>query len=146
MIHVALLTLLALGPPGWTHPVENILWFAANSEIADNAVDDPADQRASKQMEVARWYIGRRDYTAALNRLKIVVTIFPTSPYVEEALAHLAESYLALGLASEARTAVAVLGRKYPNGHWFADAHAALAAAGLEAAEDETSWISRAFK
>jgi outer membrane protein assembly factor BamD len=144
------LTLLALSLPGWTHWGENILWFAANSESAsesaDNAADDRANQLASKQMEVARWYIGKRDYTAALNRLKIVVTIFSTSRYVEEALAHLAESYLALGLASEARTAVAVLGRKFPNGQWSADAQAALASAGLEATEDKNSWISQAVK
>jgi hypothetical protein len=43
-------------------------------------------------------------------------------------------------------TAVAVLGRKYPNGHWSAEAHEALASAGLEAAEDSNSWISRAFR
>jgi len=146
MTRVTLLTLLALGLPGWTHSGENILRFAANSESADNAANDRANQLASKQMEVARWYIGKRDYTAALNRLKIVVTIFPTSRYVEEALAHLAEAYLALGLASEARTAVAVLGRKFPNGQWSADAQAALASAGLEATEDKNSWISQAVK
>jgi outer membrane protein assembly factor BamD len=65
---------------------------------------------------------------------------------VEEALAHLAEAYMGLGIASEAMTAVAVLGRKYPNGHWSAEAHEALASAGLEAAEDSNSWISRAFR
>jgi outer membrane protein assembly factor BamD len=146
MIRAALLTLLVLGAPGWTHSGENIFRFAANSASADDAGDDHADQVASKQMEVARWYVGKRDYTAAHNRLKIVVTIFSTSRYVEEALAHLAEACLALGLASEARTAVAVLGRKFPNGQWSADAHAALASAGLEAAEDENSWISQAVK
>ena len=64
-------------------------------------------------------------------------TQFPTSRHVEEALAHLTESYLALGIASEARTAVAVLGRKFPNGHWSAQARAALQSAGLEPAEDD---------
>jgi len=146
MTRVALLTLLGLGLPGWMQSGENVLRFAANSEIADNAADDRTDQLASKQMEIARWYIGRRDYTGPINRLKIVVTKFSTSRYVEEALALLAECYLALGIPSEASTAVAVLGRKFPNGHWFADAHAALAAAGLEAAEDRQSWISQAVK
>ena len=146
MTRVAILTFLALSVPGWTYPAQNILRSAGTSNTTDIAVDDPADEIASKQMEVARYYIGNRDYTGAINRLKIVLTRFPTSRYVEEALAHLAESYLALGLASDARTAVAVLGRKFPGGHWSADAHDALTSAGLEATEDKKSWISQAFK
>jgi outer membrane protein assembly factor BamD len=97
-------------------------------------------------MDVVRYYIGKRNYTAALNRLKGVVIEFPTSSYVEESLARLTESYLALGIASEAATAAAVLNRKFPNGHWVVDAHNALTSAGLEAIEDKGSWISRAFK
>jgi outer membrane protein assembly factor BamD len=146
MTRMAILTFLALGLAGWTPASENVLRLADHSEIAENAIDDPADQLASKQMDVARYLIGMRDYTAALNRLKIVVTKFQTSRYVEEALAHLAEAYLALDLPSEARTAVAVLDRKFPNGHWSAQAHDALTSAGLKATEDEKSWISQAFK
>jgi outer membrane protein assembly factor BamD len=97
-------------------------------------------------MEVARYYSGRGDYDAAINRLHIIVTRFATSQYVEEALAHLAESYLAVGLSTEAQTAVAVLGRKFPNGRWSAEARNALRAAGLEPIEDARSWISQAFK
>jgi outer membrane protein assembly factor BamD len=143
---VAILTFLVLSLTGWTHPAQTVLRSAGTSDTTDTAVDDPADETASKQMEVARYYIGKRDYPGAINRLKTVLTRFPTSRYVEEALAHLAESYLALGIASEARTAAAVLGRKFPDGYWSADAHDALASAGLEAAEDEKSWISQIFK
>jgi outer membrane protein assembly factor BamD len=103
MTRVAILTFLTLNLSGWTHPAENILRSAGTPDTTDTAVDDPADEIARKQMEVARYYIGKRDYTAAINRLKVVLTQFPTSRYVEEALAHLAESYVALGLASEAR-------------------------------------------
>jgi outer membrane protein assembly factor BamD len=54
--------------------------------------------------------------------------------------------YLALGIGSEAQSAVAVLERKFPNGPWLAGAEAALKAAALAPAEDAASWISRAVK
>jgi outer membrane protein assembly factor BamD len=104
----------------------------------------PAD--AAKEMQIGRYYVSKRDYTAGLNRFKVVVTKFQASHHVEEALARLTEVYLALGISSEARTAAAVLARKFPTGQWTQDARAALQSAGLEPAEDERSWISRAFR
>ena len=74
------------------------------------------------------------------------MTQFQASRHVEEALALLTEAYLALGDVAEAQTATAVLSRKFPHGHWCAEAHDALRAAGLEPAENETSWISRALQ
>jgi outer membrane protein assembly factor BamD len=143
---VAIFTLLALGLPPPAPASEDTLRLAASSEIADNAIDESADALAGKQMEVARYLIGKLDYTAALNRLKIVVTKFQTTRYVEEALADLAEAYLVLGIPAEAETAVAVLDRRFPNGPWTAKAHTALTAAGFKPIEDERSWISQAFK
>jgi outer membrane protein assembly factor BamD len=143
---VAIVTLLVLGLPRPAPAGESILRLADNSQIADNGIDESADALAGRQMEVARYYIGRLDYTAALNRLRIVVTKFQSTRYVEEALADLAEGYLALGIPAEAETAVAVLDRKFPNGPWSAKAHAALTAAGFKPIEDERSWISQAFK
>ena len=140
------LALLMLGVPGRTRAGVSILRSADIIVAADNAVDDPADELASKQIAVARYLVGRGDYDAAINRLHIIVTRFSTSRYVEEALAHLAESYLAVGLPREAQTAVAVLGRKFPDGHWSAEARNALRATGLEPIEDKRSWISEAFK
>jgi outer membrane protein assembly factor BamD len=146
MTSVAIVTLLGLGLSGPAPASESILRLADSSQIADNAVDESADALASKQMEVARYLIGKLDYTAALNRLKIVVTTFQTTRYVEEALADLAEVYLALGIPAEAETAVAVLDRKFPNGPWSAKAQTALTSAGFRPIEDEKSWISQAFK
>ena len=146
MTGVVIFTLLALGLPGPARASEIILALADSSQIADNAVDESADQLASKQMEVARFLIGRLDYTAALNRLKIVVTKFQGTRYVEEALADLTAAYLALGIPAEAETAVAVLDRKFPSDPWSAKAHAELTAAGFKPIEDEKSWISQAFK
>jgi len=146
MTGVAIFTLLAIGLPGPAPAREIILRLADGPEIADRAIDESADQLASKQMEVARFLIGRLDYTAALNRLKIVVTKFQGTRYVEEALADLTEAYLVLGIPAEAETAVAVLDRRFPSGPWSAKAHAALTSSGFKPIEDEKSWISKAFK
>jgi outer membrane protein assembly factor BamD len=110
--------------------------------------DGAVERHASpdQQMDVARYYLAKHDYVAALNRLKIVVTRFTTSQHLEEALVNLTEAYLALGIPSQAKTAVAVLSRRFPGGHWLARARAALTSAGLEADEDENSWISQTLK
>ena len=53
-------------------------------------------QEANREMLIARFYVSNHDYTAAINRLKGVVTRYPASPLVEEALTLLAKSYLVL--------------------------------------------------
>jgi TolA-binding protein len=100
---------------------------------------------AERDMNIGRYNIGKRNYTGAINRFKTVITQYPTSANAEEALARLAESYLSLGITAEAQCAVAVLQRKFPDGHWSHEALDALRSRGLEPAEDERSYISRAF-
>jgi outer membrane protein assembly factor BamD len=109
---------------------------------ASTAADDPAE----KEMLVARWYLGRHDYTAVLNRSKVVITQHRASRHVEEALAHLTEAYLAVGVVQEAQAAAAVLGRKFPDSSWYAKAYELLKSAGLEPYEDGSSGIARLFK
>jgi len=146
MARIAISAFLALVLPGWTQPGENVLRFAESTETAKKPVDALADADVDKEMDVGRYYLGRRNHIGALNRFKFVVTRFQTSPRVEEALARITEIYLALGIGSEAQTAVAVLQRKFPNGDWAIGAHDALKSTGLDPAEDEKSWISRTFK
>jgi outer membrane protein assembly factor BamD len=108
--------------------------------------DIAADRHAGRHLDIGRSYFGEREYLAALNRLKVVVTQFHGSRHVEEALWLLTEAYLALGQDADAQTATAVLRRKYPNGRWSAEATDSLRAAGLKPAEDAKSWISRALQ
>jgi outer membrane protein assembly factor BamD len=60
------------------------------------------DQLAGKEMEVGRYYLQRRNYTAAINRFRDVVAKYQTTRHVEEALMRLAEAYMALGIVGEA--------------------------------------------
>jgi outer membrane protein assembly factor BamD len=104
------------------------------------------DQLAAKEMEVGRFYLTKRNYTAAINRFRNVVAKYQTTRHVEEALERLTEGYLALGVTGEAQTAAAVLGHNFPDSPWYKDSFALLQSGGLAPREDTGSWISRAFK
>lgn len=90
------------------------------------------DQLAGKEMQVGRYYLERREYVAAINRFNVVVTDYPETRHVEEALERLVEANLAMGLVREAQTAAAVLGHNFPNSSWYKDAYKLLEKRGLK--------------
>jgi len=129
MGRIAILALLLLPLSGWA---------------SDPAAAEATAESAERHMQVARYYVGRGDYAGSLNRFRIVLTKSQSSQFTEEALAGLTEAYLALGIASEARTAAGVLECKFPDGEWTMKTKALLKSAGLTPAENPASWINRA--
>lgn len=113
---------------------------------ADNRIRLAEDTLAASEMEVARYYMKRKNYIAAINRFKTVVTEYQTTAHVEEALMRLTEAYMALGIKQEAQAAAAVLGHNFPNSQWYKDAYALLQSDGLAPREDGGSWITKAWK
>ncbi len=119
------------------------------SEYVDDAkykIQVTRDQLAGKEMSVGRYYLARKNYTAAVNRFREVLGKYQTTRHAEEALYRLTEAYLRLGVAHEAQTAAAVLGHNFPDSQWYKDAYRLLAGGGLEPNEDRGSWISKAFQ
>jgi outer membrane protein assembly factor BamD len=104
------------------------------------------DRLAAKEMDVGRFYLKRGSYLAGVNRFKRVVTEYQTTSHTPEALFRLTESYMAMGVVSEAQTAAAVLGHNFPQSTWYRDAYALVATDGQAPVENQSSWISRAFK
>lgn len=104
------------------------------------------DQLAGKEMSVGRFYLSRKNYTAAANRFREVLFKYQTTRHAEEALFRLTETYLALGIVNEAQTAAAVLGHNFPDSQWYKDAFALLQKGGVSPNENRSSWISRAFQ
>ncbi|MDF2798411.1 MAG: outer membrane protein assembly factor BamD [Devosia sp.] len=100
------------------------------------------DQLAGKEMSVGRYYLGNGQYTAAINRFRVVVEEHQTSTHIEEALYRLTEAYLLLGLVNEAKTAAAVLGHNYPSSTWYQEAFKKLGQQGLAPAMGSGSWMS----
>jgi outer membrane protein assembly factor BamD len=128
--------------------METIVTQYPDSEYADDArakIIVTRDQLAGKEMQVGRYYLERREYIAAINRFRTVVTDYQDTRHVEEALERLTEANMALGLTSEAQTAAAVLGHNYPDSPWYKDAYKLLQTGGLEPRENEGSWISQIF-
>jgi outer membrane protein assembly factor BamD len=123
-------------------PAQAQIGTRLDTELPQGAVDPEAE----KQMAIGRYYVGRRDYTGAINRFKLVVTHYPSSRHIDEALAGLAEAYLALGINCEAQSVAAVLARKFPDSRWSAIAADALKSAGLDPLENSRSCISQTFK
>lgn len=100
------------------------------------------DQLAGKEMSVGRYYLGNGQYTAAINRFRVVVETWQTSTHIEEALYRLTEAYLLLGLTNEAMTSAAVLGHNYPNSSWYQKAFALLSKQGLAPTVNSGSWMA----
>jgi outer membrane protein assembly factor BamD len=116
------------------------------AEDARKKMELARDQIAGKEMQIGRYYLERREYLAAVNRFRNVVTTYQTTRHVEEALHRLTESYLALGIVPEAQTAAAVLGHNFPDSEWYQDSYALLNKGGLQPSENQGSWISRVFR
>jgi outer membrane protein assembly factor BamD len=94
-------------------------------------IDLARDHLAGKEMEVGRWYLNQKLYTAAINRFQRVVEEYQTTNHVAEALHRLTEIYLLLGLTDQARRTAAVLGHNYPGSSWYSASYENLVGAGV---------------
>ena len=114
-------------------------------EDAKYKIQVTEDQLAGKEMSIGRFYLNRRNYTAAINRFRNVLQYYQTTRHAEEALYRLVEAYLGLGIAQEAQTAAAVLGHNFPDSQWYQDAYNLLKGKGLSPEEYGGSWISKIY-
>ena len=87
---------------------------------------------AAKEMEIGRYYLKRKNYTAAINRFQFVVENYGTTAQAPEALHRIVESYLLLGLTEEAREAAIVLGFNFQGSEWYEDTFDLFASNNLE--------------
>ena len=121
--------------------------FPSSEYVEDSKykIQVTTDQLAGKEMSIGRFYLDRRNYTAAINRFRNVLTAYQNTRHSEEALYRLVEAYLGLGVTDEAQTAAAVLGHNFPDGPWYKDAYNLLKNGGLSPKENEGSWMSKLY-
>jgi len=115
------------------------------SDYADDAkykIQVTQDQLAGKEMSIGRFYLTRRNYTAAINRFRNVLQYYQTTRHAAEALYRLVEAYLGLGITEEAQTAAAVLGHNFPDSQWYHNAYDLLKGKGLSPHDSGGSWMS----
>ncbi len=90
------------------------------------------DHLAGKEMSIGRYYLRENQQLAAIGRFKNVVRDYETTSQTEEALHRLVESYVSLGIISEAKLVGSVLGYNYPNSEWYADSYELLQGYGVD--------------
>lgn len=75
---------------------------------------------ASNEVHVARYYMKREAYVAALNRAQTAVKTYPDAPANEEALFIMIKAYDALGMADLRDDAERVMRRNFPKSEYYA--------------------------
>ena len=119
-----------------------------DSEYARSAIlkfDLAFDHLAAKEMEIGRYYLKKGQYSAAINRFRVVVQDFQTTSHTAEALHRLVEAYLALGLTDEAQTAGAILGHNYQSSPFYDDSHRLLTGRGLSMEAKGQGWLRNVY-
>ena len=129
--------------------MRDVIEIYPDSEYARSAMlkfDLAFDQLAAKEMEVGRYYLKRRHYTAAINRFRVVVQDFQTTTHTAEALHRLVECYVGLGLNEEAQTAAAILGFNYQSSPFYQDSFRLLQGKGLSPEAKGESWLRTVYR
>ncbi|WP_428684473.1 outer membrane protein assembly factor BamD [Reyranella sp.] len=103
------------------------------------------DHLAGKEMAVGRYYQTNQQYVGAINRYRVVIERYQTTTHVPEALHRLVETYLALGVKSEAQEAAAVLGYNFPGSEWYQDSYFLMTGEGTRPPDEKRGWFSSIF-
>lgn len=74
---------------------------------------------ASYEVHVARYYIKRGAYLAAVNRAQYAVQTFPQAPVTEQALALMVKGYDELGMNDLRDDSMRVLRKNFPNSQYY---------------------------
>ena len=81
------------------------------------------NQLAAKELFVAKHYINTQKWIPAINRLKVILSKYDKTIFVEEALHRLVEIHYHLGLEDEANKYANILGYNYNSSEWFAQSY-----------------------
>ena len=90
--------------------------FAVDSKFK---IDLIKEIMASKEMYIARHYVKKEKWIAAINRFKTIIEDYETTIYVEESIHRLVEIYYYLGLLEESKKYASFLGYNYGSSQWY---------------------------
>ena len=77
------------------------------------------NQLAAKELYISKYYIKKKKWIPAINRLKKIINIYDDTVFVEEALHRLVEIYYTVGLEQEAKATAGLLGYNYNSSKWY---------------------------
>jgi len=81
------------------------------------------DYLAAKELYIARHYMKKQKWIAAINRLKNIINDYSESIYVEESLHRLVEIHYIIGLENEAKKYAKTLGYNYKSSKWYEESY-----------------------
>ncbi len=76
------------------------------------------NQIAGKEVYIARYYLKKKNYAAAIGRLNSVVDNYLDTVHAPESLFRLIECYVAMGFFKETELINKILQSKYPSSNW----------------------------
>ena len=82
-----------------------------------------SDKLAAKQMYIAKHYLKKEKWIAAINRYKNIIEDYSTTIYVEEALHRLVEIHYRIGLKQESEKYAKLLGYNYQSSEWYKESY-----------------------
>jgi outer membrane protein assembly factor BamD len=82
-----------------------------------------SDKLAAKQMYIAKHYLKKEKWIAAINRYKNIIEDYSTTIYVEEALHRLVEIHYRIGLKEESEKYAKLLGYNYQSSNWYKESY-----------------------
>ena len=94
--------------------------FALDSSFKLDLIHEPL---ASKEMYIAKHYMKKQKWIAAINRLKYIIDEYQTTIFVEEALHRLVEVHYKIGLEEEAKKYASLLGYNYTSSNWYEESY-----------------------
>jgi len=74
---------------------------------------------AAKHMNIAFFYLKKKQYYAAMGRYQEVIDNYSQSKFIPEALYRLVEIYYNLGMLEDAKKTASVIGFNYPQSKWY---------------------------
>ena len=81
------------------------------------------NQLAAKELYISKYYIKKKKWIPAINRLKIIVDDYNQTIFIEEALHRLVEIHYHIGLVEEAKKYAKILGYNYNSSEWYEEAY-----------------------
>jgi outer membrane protein assembly factor BamD len=90
--------------------------YAEESELRIDLINE---QLAGKEMYIARYYIKRKKWTAAILRLQNIIKKYDNTIFIDEALHRMVEVNYYFGNISEAKKYAAILGYNYNDSDWY---------------------------
>ena len=82
-----------------------------------------SDKLAAKEMFIAKHYLKKEKWIAAINRYKNIIENYSTTIYVEEALHRLVEIHYRIGLKQESEKYAKLLGYNYQSSKWYKESY-----------------------